>query len=161
MNYINETTQIVCSIQAIRQAHPNMSIPDGADLQDIGYATVLPALTVPEAGATQVRVAAPPQLVDGAWRECWVLEDKPRVVPEQITRAQGKIVLLQLGLWQPALDYVAGLTDPLAKATGEVALHDTTYWSRSSPFLNAAAESLGLSSSDLDALFVTASEIIL
>lgn len=82
-------------------------------------------------------------------------------VPQQITRAQGKIVLLQLGLWQPALDYVAGLTDPLAKATGEVALHDTTYWARSSPFLNAAAESLGLSSADLDALFVTASEIIL
>lgn len=36
MNYINANNQVV-ALAAIRDAHPNMSIPDGADLTDIGY----------------------------------------------------------------------------------------------------------------------------
>ena len=37
MNYINNVTGTIVSIDAIREAHPNMSIPDGADLTLIGY----------------------------------------------------------------------------------------------------------------------------
>lgn len=37
MNYIHEATGTVVHIAAIREAHPNMSIPDGADLTLLGY----------------------------------------------------------------------------------------------------------------------------
>ena len=44
-------------------------------------------------------------------------------------------------------------------ALAEVALNDTQEWRRDSPFLNAAAAALGLSTEQLDALFVAAREI--
>lgn len=47
MNYIHEATGTVVHISAIREAHPNMSIPDDADLRDIGYEKVYPALDTP------------------------------------------------------------------------------------------------------------------
>ena len=78
-------------------------------------------------------------------------------VPQFISRAQGKAVLIQMGLWDSALSFVAAIPDPTERALAEVALHDTTTWQRNSPFLTAAA--LGLSNEQLDALFVTASEI--
>lgn len=40
-----------------------------------------------------------------------------------------------------------------------VALNDTTHWQRTSPFLNAAATALGLTSEQLDDLFIQASGI--
>jgi hypothetical protein len=83
------------------------------------------------------------------------------VVPRQITRAQGKAALIVRGLWAGVLAYVAAISDPTQKALAEVALNDTLTWDRSSPFLVAAAEGLGLSSAELDALFVQASEIAL
>src|SRR5690554_4634605 len=80
-------------------------------------------------------------------------------VPEQVTRAQCKAALIQSGLWQDVLDYVDGITDPTEKALAEVALNDTTHWRRDSPFLNAAAQALNLTSEQLDELFQQAAEI--
>ena len=83
----------------------------------------------------------------------------PTPVPEQVTRAQGKAVLIQAGLWQDVLDYVAGITGPTERQLAEVALHDTTHWQRTSPFLNAAAAALGITEQQMDALFQQAAEI--
>lgn len=83
----------------------------------------------------------------------------PAPVPEQVTRAQGKAALIQAGLWQTVLDYVDGIADPTEKALAEVALHDTTHWQRTSPFLNAAAAALGITEQQMDALFQQAAEI--
>lgn len=79
--------------------------------------------------------------------------------PQQVSRAQGKAALIKSGLWQGVLDYVASIEDATEKALAEVALNDTTHWQRTSPFLNDAAEALGLTQAQLDELFVTASEI--
>lgn len=83
---------------------------------------------------------------------------KSNVVLE-VTRAQGKAALISSGLWQGVLDYVESIEDTTEKALAEVALNDTTHWQRSSPFLNAAAKSLGLSDEQLDELFLNASSI--
>lgn len=80
-------------------------------------------------------------------------------VPQQVTNAQGAAALIQAGLWDDVLAYVDAMSDPTEKALAEVALHRTTHWSRTSPFLNGAATALGLSSEDLDNLFIQASEI--
>ena len=62
MNYINNVTGTTVSIGAIRETHPNMSIPDGADLSDIGYERVYPALTTPIATESEVLVSMPPEV---------------------------------------------------------------------------------------------------
>ena len=161
MNYIHEATGTVLSIAAIREAHPNMSIPDGADLSDIGYERVYPALTTPIATESEVLVSMPPEKVDGVWREVFAVEAAPVVVPQQITRAQGKAALIMQGSWGAVLDYVGAIQDPTQRALAEVALHDTLTWERSSPFLNAAVAGLGMTDEQLDALFIQAAGIAL
>lgn len=91
-----------------------------------------------------------------------VLQDPPPAppyVPQQVTSAQGKAALITAGLWDAVESYVDSITDPTEKALALVALNDTTHWNRSSPFLNGAATALGLSSEDLDNLFIQAAEI--
>ena len=80
-------------------------------------------------------------------------------VPQQVTRAQGKAVLIQMGLWQSVLDFVAAIPDATQKALAEVALHDTQFWQRNSPFLNTAATALGITQEQMDALFIQASQV--
>ncbi|GAB3188562.1 hypothetical protein [Hydrogenophaga aquatica] len=96
----------------------------------------------------------------GAW-EVETAQPPAAPVPQQVTRAQGKVVLIQMGLWQPVLDYVAGIADSTQKAVAEVALHDTQFWQRSSPFLAQAAAALGMTDAQLDDLFVRAEGVVL
>ena len=83
----------------------------------------------------------------------------PEPVPQVVTRAQGKAALISAGLWDAVLDYVSGIQDSTERALAEVALHDTLEWRRDSPFLNAAAAAIGLTSEDLDNLFRSAAKI--
>ena len=78
------------------------------------------------------------------------------VVPQSVSRAQGKLALIQAGLWPAAIAFVDGITDPAQKAYAEVALYDTQEWRRDSPFLASAAAALDLSEEQLDTLFITA-----
>jgi len=80
-------------------------------------------------------------------------------VPQSVTRAQGKAVLIQMGLWQQVLDFVAAIPDATRRAGAEVALHDTQNWERSSPFLNQAAQALGMTDEQLDDLFRAAAQV--
>ena len=80
-------------------------------------------------------------------------------VPQSVSRAQGKLALIQAGLWPAAIAFVDGITDPAQKAYAEVALNDTQEWRRDSPFLASAAAALDLSEEQLDTLFITAEGI--
>lgn len=84
---------------------------------------------------------------------------RPAAAVSQVTRAQGKAALIRAGLWQGVLDYVASIEDATEKAVAEVALHDTSHYQRTSPFLNDAAHALGLTDEQLDDLFIQASKI--
>lgn len=90
-----------------------------------------------------------------------VLDAQAATVPTVVSRAQGKAALIQAGLWQQVLDYVAAITDPTQKALADVALNDTTEWRRDSPFLATVAAGIGLSDQQLDDLFVAAAKIVL
>ena len=81
------------------------------------------------------------------------------VVPQQVARAQGKAALIGAGMWPSVLAFVAAIEDDTERALAEVALHDTQNWQRSSPFLNAAKDGIGLTDEQLDELFVVASGI--
>ena len=97
---------------------------------------------------------------DGAW-EVETAQPPAAPVPAQVSRAQGKAVLIQMGLWQQVLDFVAAIPDPTQRALAEVALHDTQFWQRSSPFLAQAAAALGMTDAQLDDLFVRAEGVVL
>lgn len=161
MNYINIASGQVTSIAVIREAHPNMSIPEGADLSGIGYRRILPALEVPDPGEGQIVVQRPPQLIAGQWREVFAVEPAPVVVPQTITRAQGKIALIMSGRWPAVLAHVEAIADPTAKAMAEVALHDTLNWERASPTVAQMAEALNMTSGELDQLFISAAKVVL
>ena len=88
-------------------------------------------------------------------------EQLPPQVPQQVTRAQGKAVLIQMGLWQQVLDFVAAIPDSTQRALAEVALHDTQNWQRNSPFLNQAADALGITQAQMDELFIAADQVML
>lgn len=80
-------------------------------------------------------------------------------VPQEVARAQGKAALIVAGLWAAVKAFVAAIKDDNERALAEVALNDTQHWQRSSPFLNAAKDGLGLTDEQLDELFVAASAI--
>jgi hypothetical protein len=83
------------------------------------------------------------------------------VVPNVVTRAQGKAALILANKWNGVLDYVESVKDASEKSLSLVALNDTVDWHRDSPFLNSAASAIGLTDKDLDDLFIAASKIIL
>ena len=85
----------------------------------------------------------------------------PPQVPQQVTRAQGKVVLIQMGLWSQVVAYVEAIEDPLQWAIAEVAVYETLHWQRNSPFLNQAATALGITQAQMDELFIAASEVML
>lgn len=97
----------------------------------------------------------------GAWRfaSAQPSTTPTQVIPQEITRAQGKAALIMAGMWDGVLAYVASIEDPVQRSLAEVALHDTLTWQRASPFLTTAAAVLGMASEQLDDLFVTASGI--
>ena len=84
----------------------------------------------------------------------------PPPVPQSVSRAQGKAALIAAGLWPAVLTYVAAIADPTDKALAEVALGDTQEWRRDSLFLSSAASALGLSSAQLDQLFIDAGGVV-
>lgn len=88
-------------------------------------------------------------------------EPEPPTVPAVVSRAKGKVVLIQAGLWQSVLDYVAAIPDPAQRAIAEVALHDIQEWSRNSPFMAAISSALGVTEEQMDQLFVATQEVVL
>lgn len=82
------------------------------------------------------------------------------VVPQAVSRAQGKAVLIQMGLWSAVVAFVEAIEDATQKALAEVALYDTVEWRRDSPFLATAAGALSISSEQLDAMFIAAAQIV-
>lgn len=80
-------------------------------------------------------------------------------VPAEVSRAQGKAALIQHGYWPSVLSYANSIEDETERQLADVALNDTAYWQRSSPFLNAAAKALGLTDEQIDDLFIEASQI--
>ena len=106
---------------------------------------------------------------DGVWRRACAVVPLPddvaaanlearrlSRVPQVVSRAQGKVALIQAGLWAQVLAFVAAIPDPAERAVAEVTLHDTQEWRRDSPFLASAAAALDLSEGQLDELFIMA-----
>ena len=148
MNYIHEATDAVQNIATIREAHPNMSIPDGADLTGIGYQRIYPAQTIPTPADGEIVVSKPPEKVDGVWREVFALEPALVFVPQQVTMRQARLELLSRDL----LDDV----DAVIAVAGRVAQIEWEYAStvdRDNPVIAAVQQQQGMTDEQIDDLF--------
>lgn len=83
----------------------------------------------------------------------------PTPVPTEVTRRQAKQALLLNGLLpsvQPAID---AIPDPTQRAMIQIEWDDSQVFERDRPALIALGTALGLSSAQLDALFIQASTL--
>ena len=148
MNYINNVTGTIVSIDAIRETHPNMSIPDGADLTGIGYQRIYPAQTIPTPADGEIVVSKPPEKVDGVWREVFALEPAPVFVPQQVTMRQARLELLSRDL----LDDV----DAVIAVAGRAAQIEWEYAStvdRDNSVIAVVQQQQGMTDEQIDDLF--------
>lgn len=83
----------------------------------------------------------------------------PPVVPESVTRSQGKMALLHAGLLQQVEAFIETIEDADLQMMARIAFTDAGIWERSSPALNALAYGLGLDDLALDTLFIAAAEV--
>jgi hypothetical protein len=77
-------------------------------------------------------------------------------VPTEITRLQGKAVLLQAG-YVPQIEQM--MADPKTPALAKLAWSDAQVFRRDSPTLLAMAQALGISEAQLDQLFIQGAQI--
>ena len=97
-----------------------------------------------------------PQTHGCFWRgESWEVvaaEPEASPVPAVITSAQGKLALIELGLFDAARAYLDSIADPVEKLKAQIEW-DRPTWERPSPFLNATWAALGGTSEGLDDAF--------
>ena len=79
----------------------------------------------------------------------------PVYVPQQVTAFQGRAQLMNIGLLTQAESIVVASTDQMLKLAWTHAI----YWDRNSPMLQSMGTALGMSSQDLDDLFIAAAQI--
>lgn len=80
-------------------------------------------------------------------------------VPQTVSRAQAMYVMTTQGIWDQAVAFVEAIEDPMEKSLAKIALYETQEYSRDSPFLALASDSLGLTEEDLDNLFIAAEQV--
>ena len=171
--WINTDTKQPMDEGAIRAAHPLTVFPWPFAPPD-GYDSVIDDEAPDHDPVTEQLVWGGPEQVDGQWRRSITVQPLPPEVvannlerarlarvPQMVSRAQGKVALIQAGLWAQVLAFVAAIPDPVERAVAEVTLHDTQEWRRDSAFLAQAAQALDLTEQQLDELFVTAAEVTL
>lgn len=91
---------------------------------------------------------------DGFTLTEWMMNEPPPAVPSVITPRQCRIMLAQHGLLSQVEAAVASM-DEATRITWEYAIE----FQRNDPLLLAVAEGLGLSSEQLDAMFIAAAAL--
>lgn len=81
-------------------------------------------------------------------------EPKPVPVPATITARQARLVLSKMGLLSTVERAIGGIEDPEARQIAGIEWQYASYVERSAPWLLHFTEQLGLSSYDVDAMFI-------
>ena len=153
MQYIDPTTGLSVGIYNIRAAHPHISIPDGADLTDLGYALIVQT-PIPELQPGEFATPGSPIETENGWEETWVVN--PRPIPFSVSKSQAIEALAHFGF----LDTVeAFMSNPDTPAQMKRAWTYATEFMRESPAVAVLAGILGLDKTQLDNLFIFASNI--
>lgn len=171
--FINtETNDYPVSLHDLRQAHPLTLFPDDFAGDFEGFAYVQPVDKPEHDAATHKAVEADPVNVDGQWQQAWnvvaltqqEIDDARRAgTPTSCTPAQGLIALyaLQSITEEDIATAIAAIPDPVQRYSAQIGYTRATTWERTSATIQALAALLGLSESELDALFIYAGGVAL
>ena len=145
MRYAKENK--IYTIEDIRQENTNMSIPDNTDCSSLGYETLIEVEQPKQAGFYAIEVAPINNV------QTWELREIPKVVPQSITPLQAKLQLLKLGL----LDEVEALV--VNDRTSQLYWEYASVIERDNAVLLLMANSIGLTSEQVDEMFIEASKL--
>lgn len=149
--------------------HPNTSFPlplDPADLVDFGVHVVAEAAP-PAATIEQTLTEAAPALIDGVWTQQWsvtdatpeqIAERQAALVPGAVTMRQARLALMGAG----KLATVEAAIDALPEPNRTAARIEWDYSSevqRHHGLVAALGPTLGMTSEQVDQLFVTAAAL--
>lgn len=84
---------------------------------------------------------------------------EPVAVPESVTRRQARQALLLAGLLDAVPAAIAAIPDATQRQLAQIEWEDSLQFERSRPLLIALATALGLTSAQLDQLFISASAL--
>lgn len=100
MKYLHIATYVVEELAAIRAAYPNMSIPDGADLAELGFGMWVdtPPPTPPE---WSVAEPGAPQALEQGWCATWVIREM--TAAERSAQASQKIEQIERDSQMPRI----------------------------------------------------------
>jgi hypothetical protein len=172
VNYINIKTGEACTIHELRKMFPLTLFPDDFAGDFEGFAYVQPVDKPEHDAATHKAVEGAPVLVAGQWQQAWdvvaltqqELDDARRAgIPTSCTPAQGLIALyaLQSITEEDIATAIAAIPDPVQRYSAQIGYTRATTWERTSATMQALAALLGLSESELDALFIYAGGVAL
>lgn len=132
----------------LSEIHGDNIPPDVLEVEDARYRELFEGQA--EGKVIQPGVDGAPALID-----CPV---PARVIPQQVTKRQGRRALLAAGKLAAVTAAIAALPSP-QREEAEIDWEDATYYERSSPFVTLLAEKIGLDDEALDALFVAAAAL--
>lgn len=137
----------IISIEEIRKEYQNMSIPKNSDCTFLGYEFLIETERPIQEGFYAVEVAP----INN--KQTWELVVIPKEVPQSITPLQAKLQLLKLGLLDEVETLVTG--DRTAQLYWEYA----SIIERDNAVLLLMATQLGLTSEQVDEMFIEASKL--
>lgn len=83
----------------------------------------------------------------------------PVVIPASVTARQARLALLQIGKLDAVSAALTAIPDPAQRTAAQIEWEYATVIERNSPLVTSLAAGLGLTATDIDALFETASRI--
>ena len=159
MNYLNtETDQFGLTINDVRAAHPETSVPDGVAFGAfVPYEpTTLPAHNVYTHEAREIL----PESQGGALVQRWEVVPRQHVlVPPSVTRRQARQALMLAGLLDSVPAAIAAIPDPVQRGMAEIEWADSQAFERDRQLLIQLGVALGLDSAALDNLFIQAAKL--
>lgn len=147
----------------MRRDNPDTSFP--AQISDelmleFGAVNVFPT-PAPVAAAGEVVDEGMPVFIGGRWEQTWVVRSKTpeeiaSAVPQQVTPLQAMLAIDQYGM---ASAYEAWANDPARTFAEKAFINRAQVWNRNDPLMIGWATALGLTSEQLDQLFVLAATL--
>lgn len=157
MRFVHNETHEEVSEATVRGRFSTRALSTLEDFADVGYS---PLTETPSGATSSQNASRSVAQVNGIWTTVWTLTDKTAeelaaMIPKTVTSVQAKTALYDAGLYASIATYM--LTAPVPQ---QLAWNDSPTFDRQSPTLQAIAGALGLSSTQLDALFIAASQVI-
>ena len=109
MNYIEILSGQRIGLREVRAAHPSMSILDGADLTDLGYALIVQT-PMPELQPGEFATPSSPIETENGWEETW--EVNPRPIPFSLSKFQAIEALAHFGFLDTVEAFISNPDTP-------------------------------------------------